>query len=67
MIAAVKGYRLKLIMPENQSAERRAAMRAYGAELILVSKERGMEGAAIWPRGWSRKGEAGARPVRQPR
>ena len=45
MIAAVKGYRLKLIMPENQSAERRAAMRAYGAELILVSKEQGMEGA----------------------
>ena len=45
MIAAVKGYRLKLIMPENQSAERRAAMRAYGAELILVSKEEGMEGA----------------------
>ena len=45
MIAAVKGYRLKLIMPENQSVERRAAMRAYGAELILVSKEEGMEGA----------------------
>ena len=45
MIAAMKGYRLKLIMPENQSAERRAAMRAYGAELILVSKEDGMEGA----------------------
>ncbi|MGB5063061.1 MAG: cysteine synthase CysM [Candidatus Competibacter sp.] len=45
MIAALKGYRLKLIMPENQSAERRAAMRAYGAELILVSKEEGMEGA----------------------
>ncbi|MDG4553344.1 MAG: cysteine synthase CysM [Candidatus Competibacter sp.] len=45
MIAAMKGYRLKLIMPENQSVERRAAMRAYGAELILVSKEEGMEGA----------------------
>ncbi|QQS55823.1 MAG: cysteine synthase CysM [Candidatus Competibacteraceae bacterium] len=45
MIAALKGYRMKLIMPENQSAERRAAMRAYGAELILVSKEDGMEGA----------------------
>ena len=45
MIAAIKGYRLKLIMPENQSAERRAAMRAYGAELILVGKEEGMEGA----------------------
>ena len=45
MIAAIKGYRLTLIMPENQSAERRAAMRAYGAELILVDKEAGMEGA----------------------
>ena len=45
MIAAIKGYRLTLIMPENQSAERRAAMRAYGAELILVSREESMEGA----------------------
>ena len=45
MIAAMKGYRMVLIMPENQSAERRAAMRAYGAELILVSREEGMEGA----------------------
>jgi cysteine synthase B len=45
MIAAIKGYRMALIMPENQSEERRAAMRAYGAELILVSREDGMEGA----------------------
>ena len=45
MIAAIKGYRMTLIMPENQSAERRAAMRAYGAELLLVSKDDGMEGA----------------------
>jgi cysteine synthase B len=45
MIAAIKGYHLTLIMPENQSAERRAAMRAYGAELILVGKDEGMEGA----------------------
>ncbi|MCB1777543.1 MAG: cysteine synthase CysM [Candidatus Competibacteraceae bacterium] len=45
MIAAMKGYRMVLIMPENQSAERRAAMKAYGAELILVSQEAGMEGA----------------------
>ena len=45
MIAAMKGYRLVLVMPENQSAERRAAMRAYGAELVLVSKDEGMEGA----------------------
>lgn len=45
MIAAMKGYRLKLLMPENMSMERQAAMRAYGAELILVSREQGMEGA----------------------
>ncbi|MDA5545504.1 MULTISPECIES: cysteine synthase CysM [Yersinia] len=45
MIAAIKGYKLKLLMPENMSQERQAAMRAYGAELILVSREQGMEGA----------------------
>lgn len=45
MIAALKGYRMKLLMPDNMSQERRAAMRAYGADLILVSKEQGMEGA----------------------
>lgn len=45
MAAAIKGYRLVLIMPENMSLERRAAMAAYGAELVLVSKEASMEGA----------------------
>ena len=45
MAAAVKGYRLKLIMPANQSEERKLVMRAYGAELIEVSSEQGMEGA----------------------
>ena len=45
MIAAMKGYALKLLMPDNMSVERQAAMRAYGAELILVSREQGMEGA----------------------
>lgn len=45
MVAAMKGYRMKLIMPEHMSAERRAAMTAYGAELILVSQSQGMEGA----------------------
>lgn len=45
MIAAMKGYPLKLLMPENMSQERQTAMRAYGAELILVSREQGMEGA----------------------
>ena len=45
MTAAVKGYKMILIMPDNSTAERKAAMTAYGAELILVSKEEGMEGA----------------------
>ena len=39
MAAAMRGYRMKLIMPANQSQERRDAMAAYGAELISVSKE----------------------------
>lgn len=45
MVAAIKGYTMVLIMPDNLSMERRWAMQAYGAELILVSKEEGMEGA----------------------
>ncbi|QEW08471.1 cysteine synthase CysM [Nitrincola iocasae] len=45
MAAAIKGYKLKLIMPANMSSERKAAMSAYGAELIEVSKDDGMEGA----------------------
>ena len=45
MAAAVKGYTLKLVMPSNQSEERKGAMRAYGAELIEVTPEQGMEGA----------------------
>ena len=45
MAAAIKDYKLKLIMPDNMSEERKAAMAAYGAELILVTKEEGMERA----------------------
>jgi len=45
MAAAIKGYRMVLIMPENMSIERRATMKAFGAELILVSDKQGMEGA----------------------
>ena len=45
MAAAIKGYKMVLIMPENMSVERRAAMAAYGAELVLVSREASMEGA----------------------
>ena len=45
MVAAVKGYRMTLIMPDNMSKERIASMRAYGAEIILVSEQGGMEQA----------------------
>ncbi|HAO89149.1 MAG: cysteine synthase CysM [Pseudohongiellaceae bacterium] len=45
MVAAVKGYRMTLIMPDNLSDERKASMQAYGAELILVTDAEGMEGA----------------------
>ncbi len=45
MVAAIKGYRMILIMPESMSVERRAVMKAFGAEIILVSAEGGMEEA----------------------
>jgi cysteine synthase B len=45
MAAAMQGYRMVLIMPETMSVERRAVMKAFGAGIILVSKEAGMEGA----------------------
>ncbi|OCQ51316.1 Cysteine synthase B [Photorhabdus australis subsp. thailandensis] len=57
MISAVKGYQLKLLMPDNMSLERQASMRAYGAELILVSKELGMEGARDLAQQMERNGE----------
>jgi len=45
MVAAMKGYRMVLIMPENQTQERIQTMRAYGAELVLTPKSGGMEAA----------------------
>lgn len=45
MAAAIKGYRMLLVMPSHMSAERRATMKAFGAELQLVTEEEGMEGA----------------------
>lgn len=45
MVGAILGYRMTLIMPDNLSDERKCAMTAYGAELILVSEKEGMEGA----------------------
>jgi cysteine synthase B len=43
MVAATLGYRMVLVMPENQSVERRALMKAFGAEIILVTQQQGME------------------------
>lgn len=57
MAAAIKGYRMILIMPDNMSEERRAAMSAYGAELIGVSREEGMEGARDLADAMQAKGE----------
>ena len=45
MVCAIKGYKLILIMPDNMSIERRAAMSAYGANIMLVTEQEGMEGA----------------------
>ncbi len=57
MAATIKGYRMLLIMPEHMSAERRAAMKAFGAELILTPAERSMEGAIDLAREMERTGE----------
>lgn len=45
MVAAIKGYNMVLIMPDNMTEERKASMKAYGAELVTVTREIGMEGA----------------------
>lgn len=57
MIAAVKGYKLKLLMPDNMSQERKASMQAYGAELLLVSTTVGMEGARDLAQAMASRGE----------
>lgn len=57
MAAAIKNYRMILIMPENMSIERRAMMKAFGAEIILVSQEQGMEGARDLAKEMGEKGE----------
>jgi S-sulfo-L-cysteine synthase (O-acetyl-L-serine-dependent) len=57
MAAAVLGYRMVLIMPAHMSAERRASMKAYGAEIIPVSQEAGMEGARDLAERMAREGK----------
>jgi cysteine synthase B len=56
MVAAMRGYRMVLVMPSNQSEERRAAMRAYGAQLVSVTPAQGMEGARDLARQMAREG-----------
>ena len=57
MAAAIKGYQMTLIMPDNATMERRWAMEAYGAKLILVTKEEGMEGARDLAKSMENNGE----------
>jgi len=57
MAAAIRGYRLRLIMPAHMSSERKLAMTAYGAELIQVSREEGMEGARDLAEAMQSRGE----------
>lgn len=57
MAAAMKGYRMVLIMPEHMSVERRAVMKAFGAEIILVSKTASMEGARDLAQAMGERGE----------
>jgi S-sulfo-L-cysteine synthase (O-acetyl-L-serine-dependent) len=57
MVAAMLGYRLRLIMPAHMSAERRATMKAFGAEIILVTQEQGMEGARDLAEQMEREGQ----------
>jgi len=57
MAAAIKGYKMTLIMPNNMSSERKAAMTAYGAELIEVTKTEGMEGARDLAQAMQARGE----------
>jgi len=58
MVAATKGYEMILIMPQDSSDERKDAMRAYGAKLIEVSAEEGMEGARDLAAAMAARGEA---------
>ncbi|MGB5538554.1 MAG: cysteine synthase CysM [Gammaproteobacteria bacterium] len=57
MVAAIRGYRMVLIMPEHMSLERRAVMKAYGAEIVLVSKAASMEGARDLAKEMEARGE----------
>jgi len=57
MAAAIKGYKITLIMPDNMSAERRASMKAYGADIVLTPAEGSMEAAIDLSRDMEARGE----------
>ncbi|HBA32514.1 MAG TPA: cysteine synthase B, partial [Gammaproteobacteria bacterium] len=57
MAARLRGYHMKLIMPDNMSQERQASMRGYGADIILVSEQEGMEGARDLAAAMEKRGE----------
>lgn len=57
MAATIRGFKMKLIMPDNMSQERQASMRGYGAEIILVSQKLGMEGARDLAHEMEKRGE----------
>jgi cysteine synthase B len=57
MVAAAKGYRMILVMPDNMTLERKLAMSAYGAELVLVSRQESMEGARDLAKTMEREGK----------
>ena len=57
MVAAALGYKLKLLMPDNMTSERKSLMQAYGAELILVTEDQGMEYARDQAAAMAERGE----------
>ena len=57
MVAAIRGYRMVLIMPEHMSVERQQMMKAFGAELVLVSQAEGMEGARDLAEAMEKRGD----------
>lgn len=57
MVAATMGMKMRLLMPDNMTAERRALMKAYGAELVLVTEEQGMEYARDYAASMAADGE----------
>ncbi len=57
MVAAIRGYTMRLIMPEHMSAERIALMKAYGAEVVLTPREKSMEGSIDLAREMESRGE----------